>query len=107
MRQRTLAPGFTRADWREMAQLVDTGCFARVAKYGEAMDWAETVELMHSAVGGTKTYVLRGASELGRKVFLELEETVSHGGGQMVFDSLYTITFDEAEKITGLEFYMH
>jgi len=104
---RTLEPGFTRAGWDELARLVDTAAFVRVARHGEAMNWDETVELMHSSIGGTKTYVLRGATEARGKVVLELEETVSHEGGQMVFDSVYIFTFDEAGRITRLEFFMH
>jgi len=104
---RTLEPGFSHADWDDLARLVDTASFTRVAGHGEAMDWTETVDLMHRSVGGTKTYVLRGASEVGNRVFLELEETVSHEGGPMVFDSVYIFTFNTAGKVTKLEFFMH
>lgn len=104
---RTLAPDFTIACWDELARYVDTQRFVRVSKHGETMSWPEAVDLMHRSIGGSKTYVLRGATEVGQRVFLELEETVSRGEGHMIFDSVYIFTFDDAGRIVRLEVFIH
>jgi hypothetical protein len=104
---RTAEADFTFVDWDELAELVDTKNFVRVERHGEAMDWLQTVALMHRNTGSPKTYGLRGATEVGDRVFLELEETIIHRGERMVFDSIYIFTFNGAGKVTRLEFFMH
>ena len=98
-------PDFTFATWEELAQLVDTDKFVRVGRHGEAMGWAETVELMHRNIGSVKDYTLRGSTETGDRVFLEMEECVMHEGGRMLFNSVYIFTFDAADRIVRLEFF--
>ena len=104
---RIAAADFTFADWDELAELVDRENFVRVARHGEAMDWLQTVALMHRNIGSTKTYSLRGATEAGDRVFLEMEETINHRGERMVLDSIYIFSFNGAGKVTRLEFFMH
>ena len=104
---RTAEADFTFADWDELAELVDTDSFVRVGRHGEAMDWLQTVALMHRNIDSAKTYSLRGATEVGDRVFLELEESLLHRGERMLFDSIYIFTFDGTGKVTRLEFFMH
>jgi hypothetical protein len=104
---RSAEPDFTFADWDELARLVDTDKFVRVGRHGEAMDWLQTVALMHRNITSPKTYDLRGISEVGDRVFLELAEVVVHRGKPLVFDSIYIFSFDAAGKVIRLEFFMH
>jgi hypothetical protein len=98
---------FTFADWEELAQLVDKKAFVRVGRHGEAMDWMQTVTLMQRNLASAKLYVLRNASEVGGRVFLELDEAITHRGKRLLFDSIYIFSFNAAGKITRLEFFMH
>jgi hypothetical protein len=104
---RTAEPDFTFADWEELAELVDTKAFVRVGRHGEAMDWMQTVTLMQRNLASTKHYVLRHATEVGDRVFLELDEAITHRGKRLLFDSIYIFSFDTAGRITRLEFFMH
>lgn len=104
---RTAEPGFAFADWDELARLVDTERFVRVGKHGEAMSWPRAVELMHTNIGSRKAYTLRAATEVGDRVFLEMEERVMGPDGLHAFDSVYIFSFDAAGKITRLEVFMH
>lgn len=104
---RTAETDFTFADWDELTELVDRENFVRVGRHGEAMDWMQTVALMHRNIGSSKTYSLRGVTEAGKRVFLEMEETIIPRGERLLFDSVYILTFNDAGKVTRLEFYMH
>jgi hypothetical protein len=98
---------FTFADWDELAGMVDTARFVRVGRHGEAMDWMQTVALMHRNIASPKAYALKAVTEVGNRVFLELDEAITHRGKRMLFDSIYIFTFSDAGKITRLEFFMH
>jgi hypothetical protein len=103
---RTARPDWTFACWDEMAELVDTEKFVRVGKHGEAMSWSDAVALMDRHTAMPHDYTLRAATEVGDKVFLEMEEWLDHGGQTMRFNSVYIYTFNRADKIVRLEFYM-
>jgi hypothetical protein len=101
---RSKQPGFSRAEWSELEEVVAPGEFRRFGNYLEVQDWNEYIGLLHAWAPTSKSFStnFRRMTDHEDLVFLELEEI--HDSGAINSISLYE--FNAAGKIARLHIYL-
>lgn len=100
-------PGAKLEDWAPLAEFVAVDEFVRVGSFKEVVDWPQYIAMVHKwAVGSHWESSFKGIGEIGRRVFLELEERVESGAGRDVVNSLTVWEFNEAGKLVHLDIYL-
>ena len=103
---RATASGSSAGDWDALAQLVDVDSFERVGAYQEVMNWPEYVQFMTEWAGSTRfEMTIHRITEVGRVVFLEIEERHYKGEEFIRKNVIAVYVFDEANKIRHLDIY--
>lgn len=104
---RAKEPGFSKASWAPIAELVDTERFERVGNFKEVMTWPEYVDFLTGwAPAASWACSFKRVSELGNLVFLELEERSEIGDFSSRVNSLSVYEFDPAGKLVHLDIYL-
>ncbi len=103
---RAKQPGFTRAAWDELAEMVAVNDFVRVGRFKEVMDWQQSVDLMDqfARIAEFHNEIVR-VNEVDNVVFLELQERNTMNGQTMEMVTMTVFEFNEAGKITRLDFF--
>jgi hypothetical protein len=98
-------PGYSIDDWQELAKMVSND-FVRVGRFREVQGWSECVDLMHrwAGVGSMKRRTIQ-LTEVGNKVFYELEETSTMAGKTSVFSTMNVVSFNDDKLICRYEFF--
>lgn len=100
-------PGAKLEDWSPLAEFVAVDEFERIGSFKEVVDWPQYIAMVHKwATGSHWESTFKGISEIGRRVFLELEERVEAGGHRDVINSLTVWEFNEAGKLVHLDIYL-
>lgn len=102
------SPDFTEAGWAELESLIAVDRFERVGNFREVMDWPAYRAML--TAWGTSTEFwssFRRISEVGKVVFLELEEHNTPAGmAETVVNSLSVYEFDDAGLLVHLDIYL-
>jgi len=102
-------PDSAGVDWSPLAEFVAVGEFERVGTWMEVSDWARYTAFLTrwaSASAGFDT-VIRRVREVGKLVYLEVEEHHARPGGQTdVVNSLSVYEFTGEGKIRRLDVYL-
>jgi hypothetical protein len=99
-------PGYSRADWDEMAGMVAIDEFERVGRFKEVMDWEQSLELMDQMVRIAEFHCdLARVNEVDNMAFLELNERAVMHGETHAMTTMVVFEFNATGKITRLDFY--
>ena len=101
-------PGFTEAGWAGLEALIATDRFERIGNFRERMDWPQ-YRAMLTQWGTTTGFWsnFRRITEVGRLVFLELEEhNTPRDGEESVVNSLSLYEFDADGRLCHLDIYL-
>jgi hypothetical protein len=100
-------PGFSKADWAPLAELVAVEEFERVGILRETMTWPEYVDFL-TQWAGTKAFWtrLRRISEMPPLVYLEVEEHHLSDDTETIINSMSVFEFNEPGKIRHLDVYL-
>ena len=101
-------PAFTPSGWAGLEALIAIDSFERVGNFMERMDWP-TYRAMLTQWGTTTAFWsnFRGITEVGNRVFLELEEhNTPAGAPESIANSLSLYEFDAAGKLCHLDIYL-
>ena len=100
-------PGFSRASWAPLAELINVDEFERIGIWRETMTWEQYVDFLTEWAGskGFET-VLRRITEHGPLVFFEVEEQHFRDDKLTIINSLSVFEFDENQKIRHLDVYL-
>jgi len=100
-------PGFCEADWNPLRDMVEVDGFIRVGNFKETMDWDGYVAFLTSwAPHAQWDADFKRVTEVGDRVFLELEERSTVGEFDSVVNSLSVYEFNSAAKITRIDVYL-
>lgn len=100
------APGFKLDDWAPLGAFVAKD-FERVGSFKEVVDWPQYIGMVHNwAKGSQWESTFKGVSEIGNRVFLELEERIEGNGQRNVVNSLTVWAFDADDKLQHLDIYL-
>lgn len=100
------AKGCTEADWAPLAELFAVDEFERVGAYQEVMKWGEYVRFLTQWAGTTRfETTIRRISEVGRVVFLDVEERHFKGEEFIKKNVIAVYEFDHKNKIRHLDIY--
>ena len=100
-------PGFDAGSWDALARLVDVDDFVRVGPFKDRMTWPEYVAFLTG--WAPRRYwecSLRGITEVGDRVYLELEERSSPADSANAANSLSVYEFDEDGRLRRLDVYL-
>ncbi len=101
-------PAFGEAGWAQLEAMIATDSFERVGNFKEVMTWPQ-YRAMLTQWGTTTAFWsnFRRISEVGNRVFLELEEhNTPAGQEETVVNSLSLYEFDTAGKLAHLDIYL-
>jgi len=103
---RAKASGITLADWDELAALVDTAAFVRIASPTKHFGWDEHIaQLTQWAPHADFETTVLDLRETRDCAFAKLVERNTVGGVHRVVNALSVYVFDDAGKVTGLQTY--
>ncbi len=99
--------GFDRDSWATLARFVDVESFERVGPFKDHMTWPEYVEFLTSwAPGRYWECSLRSITDVGDRVFVELEERNVPGDSTSAANSLSVYEFDDDGRLRHLAVYL-
>ena len=100
-------PGFSRASWAPLEELVAVDDFQRVGILRETMNWEQYADFLTkwAASKGFST-TLRRINEVPPLVYYEVEEHHFVGGETTIINSMSVFEFDDADKIRHLDVYL-
>ncbi len=103
---RAKQPGYTRAAWDALTEMIAVDDFVRVGRFKEVMDWRQTLDLMDQFARGAEFHceVLR-VNEVDNMAFLELQERATMNGETHEMVTMTVFEFNAAGKITRLDFF--
>lgn len=100
-------PGFTRADWAPLEELIAVDDFERIGILRELMNWSQYVEFLTAWAASKEFWTrLRRITEKSPLVFLEVEEHHLNEGRETIINSMSVFEFDQAGKIRHLDVYL-
>ena len=100
-------PGFSRASWAPLAELIAGDEFERVGILRETMNWEQYADFLTKwAASKDFSTVLRRINELPPLVYYEVEEHHFQGDETTVINSMSVFEFDDAGKIRHLDVYL-
>lgn len=104
--QRAVAGGAESIDWTPFEELVAVDEFKRVGAYLEVMNWEECTAFLTEWAGSTRfeTTVFE-VTEVGRSVFLEIEERHYKGDDFIRKNVIAVFRFNDQDKIRHLDIY--
>lgn len=102
---RALAAG-SDIDWEPLSALVAVNEFKRVGAYQEEMNWHEYIRFLSEWAGSTRfeTTVFH-ITEVGRRVFQEIEERHYRGDDFIRKNVIAVYLFDDHNRIRHLDIY--
>jgi hypothetical protein len=104
---RAKKPGFDDGGWEPLARFVDADDFVRVGPFKDRMGWPEYVAFLTGwATRRHWECSLRGVTEAGDRVFLELEERSEPGDSANAANSLSVYEFDDHQRLRRLAVYL-
>jgi hypothetical protein len=97
-------PGYSKTDWRLLAEVVSPNEFQRFGNFLEVQNWDQYVDMLDRWAPSSKSFStrFRRMTEQGNLVFLELEEV--HDTGKINSVSIYEL--NDAGKIIRLHIYL-
>jgi hypothetical protein len=100
-------PGFSRASWAPLEQLIAVDEFERVGILRETMNWDQYADFLTkwAASKGFAT-TLRRINEVPPLVYYEVEEHHFMGDETKVINSMSVFEFDDTGKIRHLDVYL-
>lgn len=100
-------PGFNADSWSPLSALVHTANFVRVGNFKEVMDWDAYVSFLTDwARAAEWECSFKRITEVGRVVFLELEERSAVGDYKTVVNSVSVYEFNDDGKISRIDVYL-
>ena len=100
-------PGFGRADWAPLAELVAVDEFERVGIWRNTMKWPEYVDMLTEF---TKANAFESSgqriAEAGGRVFFDREERHIEGDTVHVVNAMSVYEFDAGGKVRHLDVYI-
>jgi hypothetical protein len=100
-------PGFTKADWAPLEELIAVDDFERIGILRETMTWSQYVDFLTGWAASKGFWTrLRRITEHAPLVFYEVEEHHLKDGGETVINSMSVFEFDGAGKIRHLDVYL-
>jgi hypothetical protein len=104
---RAKQPGFDETAWEPLAGFVAVEAFVRVGPFKDMMRWPEYVSFLTGwAPRSHWECSFRRITEIGDRVFLELEERTEPGDSSNAANSLSVFEFDESPKLCRLDVYL-
>lgn len=100
-------PGFAVDGWADLAALVNVEEFERVGNFLEVVNWHEYAEMLTNwAISSQWECSFKRVTEVGRTVFLELEERSAIGDQRSTVNSVSVYEFDDTSRIRHLDIYL-
>ncbi|MET0179637.1 MAG: hypothetical protein ABW194_04025 [Novosphingobium sp.] len=101
---RSKQPGFAKADWQELEEVVSPREFRRFGNFLDVQDWEEYMNLLHAWAPTSKSFStnFRRMTDHENLVFVELEEI--HDSGAINSVAVYEL--NDAGKIVRLHIYL-
>lgn len=100
-------PEFGEASWNPLRDMIEVDGFVRVGNFKEVMDWPGYVGFLTNwAPAAEWDADFKRVTEVGDRVFLELEERSTVGDFNSVVNSLSVYQFNPAGKITRIDVYL-
>jgi hypothetical protein len=100
-------PGFSRASWAPLEELIAVGEFERVGILRETMNWEQYVDFLTKwAASKEFSTTLRRINQVPPLVYYEVEEHHAMGEETKVINSMSVFEFDETGKIRHLDVYL-
>jgi hypothetical protein len=104
---RTKEPGFTRADWAPIEDLIATDEFLRVGNWREKVNWEQYIPLVWAwAEGSVWDFTPLRYTEGDGYAIQELEEYAVYPHGEEIVNSVSIYEFNYSGKITGLSIFL-
>jgi hypothetical protein len=104
---RAKEPGYSRADWAPLTEMIAVKEFERIGIYREKMTWDDYLDFMVPwATWKDFDTRLRRITEAGNLVFFEVEEHHIKDGKVTVVNSMNVYEFDHDGKIRHLDVYL-
>jgi hypothetical protein len=100
-------PGFKRADWAPLAELIAVHEFERIGIWREVMNWEQYEDFLTNwaALKGFETS-LRRITEAPPLVFFEVEERHFKDDQLTIINSLSVFEFNDAGRIRHVDVYL-
>ncbi|HEY8385771.1 MAG TPA: hypothetical protein VIK82_06060 [Porticoccaceae bacterium] len=96
----------TAIDWEPLTKLVAVDEFKRVGAYQEEMNWQEYIRFLTEWAGSTRfEATVFHITEVGRRVFQEIEERHYRGDDFIRKNVIAVYLFDEQNRIRHLDIY--
>ena len=100
-------PGFGKASWAPLEELIAVDTFERIGILREVMDWSTYAEFLTKWAASKEFWTrVRRITERAPFVFYEAEEHHLTDGVETVINSMNVFEFDEAGKICHLDVYV-
>lgn len=101
------APGVSTENWDPLKALIAVEQFSRVGNFKEEMNWQAYIEFLTNwAAASEWDCSFKRITEVGRVVFLELEERSRLGDFRSVVNSFSVYEFNDAGKISHMDIYL-
>jgi hypothetical protein len=105
--QEAKQPGFTKAHWNPLGELIAVDDFERIGILREVMDWSQYVEFLTEWAASKGFWTrLRRITEKPPFVFYEVEEHHLKDQDETIINSMSVFEFDTAGKIRHLDVYL-
>jgi hypothetical protein len=100
-------PGFTRAGWAPLADLVATDEFVCVGNFRERVSWSQYEDLLTMWAKATEwDFIVRRVTEGDGYAILELAENAKYPDREETYNSVSVYEFNAAGKLRHLEIYL-
>jgi hypothetical protein len=105
--KRLVSSSKAASDWAPLAKFVAVDEFERVGTFLEVQSWQQYTEMLSKWASATHSFesTVRRISELGDRVFFEIEERHFRGNVNVV-NSMTVFEFNEDGKIRHLDVYL-